>query len=104
MRVYWTPSARQRLREIESYIAQDSPAAARVMVERLLRRSLVLQEPPLLGRQLSQCAQAHVRELLERPYRLIYRLGDDRIEVLTVLHYRQLLPSDLAGLSSDHSR
>ena len=38
-----------------------------------------------------------VRELLERPYRILYRILPDRIDVITVMHYRQLLPSDLEG-------
>jgi plasmid stabilization system protein ParE len=36
-----------------------------------------------------------VREVFERPYRIIYRIKADEIEVLTVMHYRQLLPADL---------
>jgi plasmid stabilization system protein ParE len=39
-----------------------------------------------------------VREILERPYRILYRIKPDRIDVITVMHYRQLLPSDLTEL------
>jgi plasmid stabilization system protein ParE len=98
MKVYWTPDAAARLREIEAYIAQHAPEAARGMAVRLVRRSLELALPPLLGKPLTRYAPADVRELLERPYRLIYRVRAERIEIITVLHYRQLLPSDLAGL------
>ena len=94
MRVHWTPGARRRVQEIEAHIAKDSPQAARDVAIRLLRRSLTLEQPPLLGRRLTQYA-GDVRELLERPYRLIYRVRDDQIEIITVMHYRQLLPSDL---------
>jgi addiction module RelE/StbE family toxin len=98
MRVFWTPDAKARLREIERHIAKDKPDAARAMAVRLIRRSLELEQPPLQGKRLVQYAPADLRELLERPYRLIYRVMPDRIEVVTVMHYRQLLPSDLAGL------
>lgn len=97
MRVFWTPDAKAWLREIETYIAEDSPKAARDTAVRLIRRSLELERPPLVGKQLARYAPADVRELLERPYRLIYRVLADRIEIITVLHYRQLMPSDLAG-------
>jgi hypothetical protein len=30
-----------------------------------------------------------VRELLERPYRIVYRVTDSAVEVLTVKRYRQ---------------
>ena len=36
--------------------------------------------------------RADLRELLERPYRIIYRVTPERIDILTVMHYRQLLP------------
>ena len=100
MRVYWTLDAKARLREIEAYIAKDSPQAARDMAVRLIRRSLKLEQPPLLGKPLARYAPADVRELLERPYRLIYRVQADRVEIVTVMHYRQLMPSDLADLNA----
>lgn len=52
----------------------------------------------MLGKRLTRYADADVRELLERPYRLIYRVTDERIEIVTVMHYRQLLPSDLSDV------
>lgn len=98
MRVFWTPGARKRLTEIEAYVAKDSPQAAREMAVRLIRRSLELEQPPLLGKRLTRYVDADIRELLERPYRLIYRVSKERIEVVTVMHYRQLMPSDLTDL------
>lgn len=102
MRVVWTPGARQRLVEIEAYLAERGSAkAARDVVIRLLRRTLRLEQPPLLGSRLAQYANADVRQLLERPYRLIFRVAADRIEIITVLHYHQLLPSDLQDIDAD---
>jgi plasmid stabilization system protein ParE len=98
MKVFWTQGARIRLREIETWIARDRPEAARAMTLRLIRRSLELENPPSLGKRLTRYANADIRELLERPYRLIYRVTDERIEILTVMHYRQLLPSDLSDV------
>jgi plasmid stabilization system protein ParE len=60
-------------------------------VDRLLARSATLAEPPLLVRPVPNYARSDVRELLELPYRLIYCLMGDRIEVLTVKHDWQRL-------------
>jgi plasmid stabilization system protein ParE len=98
MKVFWTPLARQRLAEIEAYIAQDNPQAARRMAARLVQRSRTLENPPLLGKRLAQYPDADIRELLSRPFRLIFRVMPEHIEILTMMHYRQLLPSDLAEL------
>jgi plasmid stabilization system protein ParE len=99
MRVFWTPGARLRLREIEAHISKErSPQVARDVAVRIIRHTLTLEEPPLVGKRLRQYADADVRELYEAPYRIVFRVVDDRIEILTVLHFRQLLPSDLRDL------
>lgn len=100
MRVFWTPSARLRLQEIEAHIAREANLqVAREVVTRIIRHTLTLGQPPLLGKRLSHYAHADVRELYERPYRVIFRVATDSVEILTVLHYRQLLPSDLQDLT-----
>ena len=64
MNVFWTPDAKLRLLEIEAYIAKDSSNATHETAIRLIRRSLELQQPPLLGKRLQQYADADIRELL----------------------------------------
>lgn len=64
------------------------------MATRLLRRSLALATPPLTGRRLPEYPGADLRELLERPFRIIYLVMPERIEIVTLKHYRQKLPAD----------
>lgn len=94
MKVYWTVEARARLLEIQTYIAKDSPTVARQVVTRLLQRSKQLAAPPLTGRRMPEYPDDEMREWLERPYRIIYRVTLDRIEIVTLKHYRQRLPRD----------
>ena len=91
-RVFWTPEARACLADIESHIANDSPSAAKEMVTRILARPRQLETTPLSGRQVPDYRQADLRELLERPYRIIYRVTAEQVEVLSVMHYRKRLP------------
>jgi toxin ParE1/3/4 len=92
MKVFWTLEARARLVEIQTYIARESPVAARDVAARLLRRSQQLAVPPLLGRRLPEYPDTDLRELLERPFRIIYVVKPERIEIVTIKHYRQNLP------------
>lgn len=94
MDVFWTERARDRLRSIVHYIEQDDPNAARKVALGLLEKSRSLSDLALSGRAVPEYRRDDVRELLCRPYRLIYRIGESRIDVLTVMHYRQLLPED----------
>ena len=98
MRVYWTDRAKARLKELESYIAQDSESAAKKVVKRLLIKSNQISVHPYSGRKVPEYGQDDIREMLVKPYRIIYRIRTDRIDVLTVMHYRQLLPSDTKRL------
>lgn len=96
MKVYWTAEARAQLLDIQAYVAQDSPMAARrvTATARLLRRSRKLAEPPLTGRTVPEYPASDLREVLERPFRLICRVVVERqqIDIVTVKHYRQKLP------------
>ena len=92
-RVYWTPEARARLNEIRNYItAQGAAKTAREVVAALLSRTRQLETAPLSGRQLADYPDEHIREILLRPYRIIYRVHEQQVQILTVMHYRQLLP------------
>jgi addiction module RelE/StbE family toxin len=93
MRVVWTPEAIARLDDIEAYVAQDSPANAREIIARLLQRARQLETVALSGREVPEYRREDIRELLERPYRIIYRVTPDRVTVLTVMHYRAAAPA-----------
>ena len=95
MRVHWTDRAKTRLRLIHDHIAKDAPLVASQVVERLLQRSIQIGDLPSSGRAIPEYKREDMREILERPYRIIYRILPDRIDIITVMHYRQLLPDDL---------
>ncbi len=98
MKVVWTDRAKARLKKIHAYIAHDSAQTADEVIVRLVRRSQQLETVMRSGRMVPEYAREDVRELLERPYRIIYTILPERIDVVSVMHYRQLLPSDLNDL------
>jgi toxin ParE1/3/4 len=96
--VYWSHKARTRLREIHAYIAKDSPLRATQMVDRLTRRGEHLAAEPHVDRHVPEYPEDDLREVLERPYRLIFQASSGRIDILTIKHYRQRLPARAANL------
>jgi len=86
MTVHWTDTAQDHLDAIYTYIAQDSPEYALRMVDRLTRRSRQIAEAPLSGRRVPEYDLDQIREVIERPYRIIYHITPDRIDVIAVLH------------------
>jgi len=90
----WTEQATSQLAAIAEYIAVSSPVYAEQVVDRLVRRLGQAQRFPESGRMVPEFQHADVRELVERPYRLIYRVRSDAIEVLSIVHGRRLLEDE----------
>ena len=86
MTVHWTGTAQDHLNAIYAYIAQDSPEYALRMVDRLTRRSLQIADAPLSGRRVPEYELDQIREVIESPYRIIYHIKPDQIDVIAVLH------------------
>jgi len=80
---------------IYEHIAQDAPLYAQRVVDRITRRSEQIAQFPESGRIVPEYEAPDVREVIERPYRIIYRVKAERVEVLAVLHGAQRLPSTL---------
>jgi len=89
MNVRWTDTAQRHLDAIYRYIAQDSPAYAERTVDRLTRRSQQIAEFPLSGRMVPEYEKSHIREVIEGPYRIVYYIKPDQIDVLAVIHGAQ---------------
>ena len=99
MRLRWSRQARDDLLEIGRYISRDNPVAARRWVERLRQRARQAAELPLAGRVVPEYSLPNLREVLVRSYRIIYLVGENAIELLTVFEGHHLfspkaLPED----------
>ena len=65
------------------------------MVDRITQRSEQISTQPFSGRKVPEYESEDIRELIEKPYRIIYRLKQDQIDVLAVIHGPQLLPEEI---------
>ncbi len=87
----WTDRAVSDLIAIGDYIAADNPVAARSWVEKLRQRAVKASKLPRTGRIVPELARDDAREIFQRTYRIVYRIVDDGIVVLTVLEGHRLL-------------
>jgi len=97
MRIVWTARAYERLDELEAFIERDDPVAAERLIARLVERTEALAEFPQLGRVVLGYPGAGLRELVEGNYRIVYRIREDVVEVLTVFEGHQRLREDELG-------
>lgn len=85
-RVVWTENARDALDEALAYISQDSPEAARRLVEKLIEAANTLGSLSERGRIVPELEDPTVRELLVKPYRLIYEVDPAEVRILALVH------------------
>ena len=99
MKVIWTRTAVGHLTDIYEYIAGDSRRYAKRMVDRITARSIQIGSHPELAPVVAEYGEPAVREVLEGPYRVIYRIQSDAVVVLAVIHASRLLPPEPPGES-----
>ncbi len=95
MNVNWTEAALADLRAIDAYISHHSPQYGRSMVDRIFARSGVLADFPRLGAAVPEYADDALRELFEDPYRIVYRVSEDRVDVVAIVHTSRRMPRGL---------
>jgi len=96
--VLWTDAARLDLERIVEFITEENPANAPTVLARLERRCQALAALPERGRIVPEARAVDVltyRELIEGPWRIVYRYDADRVHVMAVLDARRELSSQL---------
>ena len=94
MRIVWTEKAEKQLDQIFQYIASDSTLYAYRTVGQIIEQAENISHHPRKGRKVPEYERDDIREVFHHPYRIIYLLKDDTIEILSVIHGARLLPDD----------
>jgi toxin ParE1/3/4 len=85
-RIVWAPQALDDVRAIRTYLSGDSLAYADLIMQQILAAVSRLEPHPRSGRVVPEVAESSLREIIVRNYRIVYRLGADVAEILTVFH------------------
>ncbi len=84
--VVWTEPAWEDLEAAAEYIARDSDYYAAAFVREIKLAAESLGEMAERGRIVPEFEEHSVRELLVRPYRLVYRLAPEEVTIVAVIH------------------
>jgi toxin ParE1/3/4 len=90
--IEWAEVAENDLKEIIEYIAEDSPANALKILKKIKQKASSLYTLPERGRIVPELRDQGIliyRELIISPWRMIYRISEMKIYVLSVLDARQ---------------
>lgn len=77
-KLIWSPAARDDLHDIVAFIARDNLNRAMSFGYELISETERLQEFPELGRIVPEYRNDYIREIVFRPYRIVYRLDHER--------------------------
>jgi plasmid stabilization system protein ParE len=91
MRVRWLRKALRNLDDEATHIASDDPAAARLVVERVLQAVATLESQPGIGRP-GRVPGTRELVVLKTRYIVPYRVRGEVVEVLRVFHTSRRLP------------
>ena len=90
--VYWARIAEEDLGAIIEYIHSDNPLAAKGKLKRIKTGVSKLHSFPERGRVVPELKEQGIlqyRELIIPPWRVIYRISDLQVHVLSVIDSRQ---------------
>ncbi len=90
--VYWAATAEDDLKDIILYIAENSPVNAGSIFEKIKEKASSLAQFPERGRTVPELQEQGIflyRELIVAPWRMIYRISDKKVYILSVLDSRQ---------------
>lgn len=85
MKIVWTEPARQDLRGIFEYIANENPNAARRLLGEIKEQALILIDNPQIGRA-GRVEGTRELVLSGTNYLLPYRVKGKQIQILAVFH------------------
>ena len=91
-RIVWSPQALRDIESIREYIAQDSDRYAELVVGRIIASVERLRAFPESGRVVPERGDPEIREVIVKPFRVVYRHRPGVVEIATVFRASRLLP------------
>jgi addiction module RelE/StbE family toxin len=91
-KLIWSPQALRDLEGIRDYIAADSSRYAALVIERIIAGVERLSTFPESGRIVPERRDPEIREVIIRPYRVVYRLRPGAVEIATVFRASRMFP------------
>jgi toxin ParE1/3/4 len=98
--IIWAGVAENDLKEIIEYIATDSPTNALITLKKIKQKASSLYTLPERGRIVPELKDQGIllyRELIVPPWRIIHRISEMKVYVLSILDARQNVEDILLG-------
>jgi len=93
-KIVWSQTAVEDLKGIVQYIALDDLDAAAKLADRIIQHIEAASKTPFSNRAVPEKAEESIREVILKPYRLIYQVDANRsiIHILRIWHAARGIP------------
>jgi toxin ParE1/3/4 len=86
MKLVWTDAALADVDDVLTFIGSNYPALATPLEERIRAVAARIGKWPASARMVEERPGVRVAPLVRYPYKIFYRVVDDRVEILHVHH------------------
>lgn len=89
--IIWTDSAQSNLIEIRTFISISSVVQADLVIDAIFMKTQMLERFPEIGKIIRELPKKNYREIIFKKYRIIYKVHNDIVFIMSVWHSSRLL-------------
>jgi toxin ParE1/3/4 len=93
--VRWSYTSKLDLLQINNYIAKDSIYYAKKVVNDIINKTEDIAVFPNMGSKVEEIEEKGLRQIVIYSYRVIYRIVEDDINILAIVHCKRNLTNDM---------
>ncbi|WP_448245447.1 type II toxin-antitoxin system RelE/ParE family toxin [Thalassotalea agariperforans] len=95
MQIEFTESAFSDLEDLKEYYTEQLvPNVGETFIKEIIAHVETIPHNPEIGRIVPEFQDKNIRELIHKPFRVVYQLGDDTIFIIRIWRSERLLNID----------
>jgi addiction module RelE/StbE family toxin len=87
VQIKWLRKALLDLQDIYDYISKDSERYAQRQINKIVKRTIILKTQLECGKIVPEINRSDIRELVEGRYRIIYKIVNDNLVHILMIHH-----------------
>ena len=100
----WSEESLEDIESIATYIEKDSPIYAKSVVSKFFEKAEILKDFTELGRTVPEFNDINIREIFVYSYRLIYKITEDTVLFVAIVHGKRLLENHQKSITKHSSQ
>ena len=104
IKLEWSEEALEDIESIATYIEKDSPVYAKSVVSKFFEKAEILKDFIELGRMVPELNDINIREIFVYSYRLIYKINENTVLFVAVVHGKRLLINHQKNITKHSSQ